>query len=84
VTAVHLTPREREIIQLIAAGHATKAIAAQCGLSIHTVKHHVRSVMGKLGLHTRLRLAAHWRQTGNGGAHPRVRDRGDAMLTGEP
>jgi DNA-binding NarL/FixJ family response regulator len=43
-----LTPRERETLDLIAAGATDKEIAAQLTLSLHTVKSHVRSILTKL------------------------------------
>jgi DNA-binding NarL/FixJ family response regulator len=43
-----LTPREREVLNLIAAGATDKEIAAQLSLSLHTVKTHVRSILSKL------------------------------------
>jgi DNA-binding NarL/FixJ family response regulator len=43
-----LTPRERETLDLIAAGATDKEIAAQLTLSLHTVKSHVRSILAKL------------------------------------
>ncbi len=43
-----LTPREREILNLIAAGATDKEIAAQLTLSLHTVKSHVRSILAKM------------------------------------
>ncbi len=43
-----LTPRERETLNLIAAGATDKEIAAQLTLSLHTVKSHVRSILAKL------------------------------------
>lgn len=54
-----LTPRELEVIDLIGAGLSTKEISARLNLSTHTVKSHVRNVMVKLALHTRLQIAAH-------------------------
>ena len=45
-----LTPREREVLQLAAEGHSTKAIAGLLCLSTKTVEHHRASVMTKLGL----------------------------------
>lgn len=54
-----LTPREMEVIDLIGAGLSTKEISARLNLSSHTVKSHVRNVMVKLALHTRLQIAAH-------------------------
>ncbi|MBV9545289.1 MAG: response regulator transcription factor, partial [Chloroflexi bacterium] len=46
-----LTPREREVLQLAAEGHSTRAIAGLLCLSTKTVEHHRASVMTKLGLH---------------------------------
>lgn len=58
VDDVALTPREREVIDLISAGLSNKAISARLQISIHTVKSHVRNIMEKLALHTRLQVAA--------------------------
>jgi DNA-binding NarL/FixJ family response regulator len=46
--AAGLTPREGEVLSLIAAGATDKEIAAQLTLSLHTVKSHVRSILSKL------------------------------------
>lgn len=43
-----LTPREHEVLNLIASGATDKEIAAQLSLSLHTVKSHVRSILSKL------------------------------------
>ena len=56
--SVRMTPREREVINLIAEGLSNKEIAARLNLATHTVKSHVRNVMEKLALHTRLQIAA--------------------------
>lgn len=53
-----LTRREREIVELIGDGLSNKAIAKAIGISPHTVKSHVRNIMDKLALHTRLEIAA--------------------------
>lgn len=45
-----LTPREREVLQLVAEGHSTRAIAGLLCLSAKTVEHHRSSLMAKLGL----------------------------------
>jgi DNA-binding NarL/FixJ family response regulator len=55
----HLTPREQEVIDLIGAGRSNKEIAQQLGIATYTVKSHVRNVMEKLALHTRLQIAAY-------------------------
>jgi len=48
-----LTRREREVLQMLAAGLANKEIAARLVISDHTVKFHVASILGKLGASTR-------------------------------
>jgi DNA-binding NarL/FixJ family response regulator len=57
--AVRLTPREREVIDLIADGLSNKEIASRLRIATHTVKSHVRNVMEKLALHTRLQISAY-------------------------
>ena len=51
--AEHLTPREIEVLQLLAEGLGNKEIAARLKISEHTAKFHVASIMGKLGAATR-------------------------------
>jgi DNA-binding NarL/FixJ family response regulator len=46
-----LTPRQREILQLIAEGHTTKAIAQRLGLGVKTVDTHRTQMMERLGIH---------------------------------
>jgi DNA-binding NarL/FixJ family response regulator len=48
-----LTPREREILRLLANGHGTRAISAQLHISPKTVSTHVQRILVKLGLHSR-------------------------------
>ena len=45
-----LTPREREIIQLLAEGRSNKAVAALLGISVKTVETHRSAIMKKLGI----------------------------------
>jgi len=47
----HLTPRELEVLALIARGQPNKEIAFTLGVSIKTVEKHRQSVMDKLGIH---------------------------------
>jgi DNA-binding NarL/FixJ family response regulator len=49
----HLTPREVEVLRLMARGHRNKQLAAMLNISEHTAKFHVSSVMAKLGARTR-------------------------------
>jgi len=46
-----LTPRQREILQLVAEGHTSKDIAQRLGLSFKTVEGHRAQVMERLGVH---------------------------------
>src|SRR5438128_1516404 len=48
-----LTPREIEVLRLLAAGLGNKEIASRLAISEHTVKFHVSSIMGKLGAASR-------------------------------
>ena len=48
-----LTPRELEVMGLMAEGLPNKTIAAQLGVSEHTVKFHVNAILGKLGARSR-------------------------------
>jgi DNA-binding NarL/FixJ family response regulator len=54
-----LTRREREVLELICAGHSNAEIAAKLVLSTRTVDHHVSAVLAKLGAPTRGAAAAH-------------------------
>jgi len=56
---VRLTPREHEVIAAIAEGLSNKEIGQQLNIASHTVKSHVRNVMDKLVLRTRLQIAAY-------------------------
>ena len=53
---VTLTPREREVLQLLAEGHAVKEIAAVLDISPRTVEFHKYNIMEKLGLRTTAEL----------------------------
>jgi DNA-binding NarL/FixJ family response regulator len=48
-----LTPRETEVLRLIAGGNANKEIATQLGLTEETVKSHVKNILPKLGANDR-------------------------------
>ncbi|MFN0074752.1 MAG: LuxR C-terminal-related transcriptional regulator [Chloroflexota bacterium] len=54
-----LTVREREVLQLVAAGLPNKGIAHRLSLSEHTVKYHLASVLSKLGAASRAEAVAH-------------------------
>jgi two-component system, NarL family, response regulator YdfI len=48
-----LTPREAEVLGMLAEGQSNKSIAHRLGISEHTVKFHVTSIMGKLNAGSR-------------------------------
>jgi DNA-binding CsgD family transcriptional regulator len=56
--SMRMTPREREVIDLIAEGLSNEEISTRLGIATHTVKSHVRNIMEKLTLHTRLQIPA--------------------------
>jgi DNA-binding CsgD family transcriptional regulator len=58
VTVANVTPRQREVIRLIAGGAATRDIAAELSISKETVRTHVRNAMRRLGVRTRAQLVA--------------------------
>lgn len=53
-----LTPREREVLRLMASGLATDTIAEQLVVSVHTARNHIRNVLAKLHAHTKLEAVA--------------------------
>ena len=59
VEALQLTPREMEILQLIADGHSNKGIAEALSLSIYTVKNHVHHILDKLQVKRRAEAVEH-------------------------
>jgi LuxR family maltose regulon positive regulatory protein len=59
-----LTPREREVLGLLAAGLTNHEIADELFISPETVKKHIASIFGKLGAHHRAEAAARARTLG--------------------
>lgn len=53
-----LTPREREILQLLVDGHSVKQVASRLGIAMQTGKNHIHNIMTKVGASTRLQLCA--------------------------
>jgi DNA-binding NarL/FixJ family response regulator len=51
-----LSPREREVLQLVARGHAYREIGAELYIAEKTVENHVRNILGKLHLNRRHEL----------------------------
>jgi DNA-binding CsgD family transcriptional regulator len=56
---VQLTPREMEVLGLLAEGLSNKAIARRLGISVHTAKFHVRALIDKLDAVGRTDAVAH-------------------------
>ena len=52
LTMPALTPREREVVQLLAEGKSTKEVASHLDLSVKTAETHRSNIMRKLGLHS--------------------------------
>jgi len=63
-----LTARELEIAALVAGGRTNKAIAAELVISLRTAETHVEHIMRKLGVSTRLLIAAWYGQQGSAAA----------------
>lgn len=49
-----LTPRETEILSALASGHTANEIAASLGISALTVQSHMKSILAKLGVHSKI------------------------------
>ena len=64
IPIVGLTPRQAEVLQLVAEGKANKQIAAELGISIKTVEKHRQNLMKKLGLHDTAGLTRYAMATG--------------------
>lgn len=56
------TPRQREVLDLLAQGRSNAEIAEQLGVSLDGAKWHVREIMGRLGVDSREDAAEYWRQ----------------------
>jgi RNA polymerase sigma factor (sigma-70 family) len=66
---LQLTPREREILDLVAEGRTNAEIAERLWVSRGTVRKHLDNICAKLGVHTRTAAAASFR---NGGHRPKT------------
>ena len=56
---IELTPRERDVLLMMAEGASNKTIARQLGISVHTAKFHVGSLLEKLDATGRTDAVAH-------------------------
>jgi DNA-binding NarL/FixJ family response regulator len=59
-----LTPREWDVLQLLATGLETRLIAREIGISVHTCRGHVKGLLLKLGAHSQLEAVAKAMQHG--------------------
>jgi RNA polymerase sigma factor (sigma-70 family) len=59
-----LTPREREVLRLMAEGMPSRQIAAEMGISYTTVRTHIRSLGSKLAVHSKLEAIVKARELG--------------------
>jgi DNA-binding NarL/FixJ family response regulator len=57
-----LTPRQREVLTLLADGASTEEIATALALSEETVRNHIRQLLRRLGVHSRLAAVAYARR----------------------
>ena len=64
--AIHLSPREFDILHRLASGESTADMAAGLGISEHTVRKHIQNLLAKLGVHSRLQAAAYAARMGLG------------------
>jgi DNA-binding NarL/FixJ family response regulator len=58
----HLSPREEDVLRLLAHGHSNKHIARELGISESTVKNHVKSVLAKMQVRNRTEAALNARR----------------------
>jgi DNA-binding CsgD family transcriptional regulator len=70
-----LTPRESEILDLLAAGRSTRDIAAELFISLATARNHIQNILRKLRVHSRLEAVS---EVWNGGSD-RYEPAGGAM-----
>jgi DNA-binding CsgD family transcriptional regulator len=61
---LHLTPRQSEVLHLLAVGATTDQIAGKLHVSIHTVRNHIRQLLQSLRVHSRLEAVAKARREG--------------------
>ena len=55
---VEFTPQEHRLLRLLADGHQNKTAAAELGITVHTVGFHLKSIYGKLHVHSRTEAVA--------------------------
>jgi PAS domain S-box-containing protein len=60
----HLTPRQAEVLMYLAHGFSTEQMAEMMNVSKETVRNHVRGLLGRLGVHSRLEAVTAGRARG--------------------
>jgi PAS domain S-box-containing protein len=61
---VHLTPRQQQVLVELARGCSTEQIAGKLGISTETVRNHVREILRRLKVHSRLQAVVRARELG--------------------
>jgi DNA-binding NarL/FixJ family response regulator len=61
---VRLTPRQRDVVRLLARGSTTEQIAKELHIARETVRNHIRSMLRALGVHSRVEAIAAARAAG--------------------
>jgi PAS domain S-box-containing protein len=59
-----LTPRQQQVLELLASGQSTRQIASSLHLSRETIRNHVRDLLRALGTHSRIEAVAEARRRG--------------------
>ena len=67
-----LTPRERQVLALLAEGKTDGEIAEVLGVSVRTISNHVSSILDKIGAKSRLQAVLAWQRRMNAGKRPGV------------
>jgi two-component system response regulator DevR len=81
-----LTPRERQILRIVAEGKSTIEVSRELSISALTVQSHVKSILAKLGVHSKIeavRLVLQFGEAGISGlGDPKAGDRRKRSITG--
>ena len=62
--APQITPRQREVLEMLSSGHSTREISRELYLSEATVRNHIRGLLQAFGAHSQLEVLAKARQSG--------------------
>ncbi|MGH3138036.1 MAG: LuxR C-terminal-related transcriptional regulator [Gaiellaceae bacterium] len=63
-TSVRLTPRQRQVLHLLAEGVTAHGIAERLGVAQTTVRNHIRAILSELGAHSQIEAVARAREHG--------------------